>query len=129
MKDKYKKYIEYIVNDIELNTLALKKLDDIKGSSDFVVKLNQRIDEYENRGIFNFISSKASNIFTKSEPLTLLTGASLVIILSFSFLKLSNINEYQQIVDTNDFNDSSIAINDSDSLNVEDPVLLLGNDK
>tara|TARA_B000000475_G_scaffold158805_1_gene127850 strand:+ start:4637 stop:5107 length:471 start_codon:yes stop_codon:yes gene_type:complete len=118
-----------IVNDIELNTLALKKLDDIKGPSDFVVKLNQRIDEYENSGLFNQISSKISNLFLKSDTLTLLSGASLIIILSFSFFKFSNSSVNQQIVDMNDFNDSSMAINDSDSLNIEDPVLLLGNDK
>tara|TARA_Y100000389_G_scaffold3463_1_gene3378 strand:+ start:6023 stop:6493 length:471 start_codon:yes stop_codon:yes gene_type:complete len=118
-----------IVNDIELNTLALKKLDDIEGPSNFVVKLNQRIDEYENSGLFNQISSKISNLFLKSDTLTLLSGASLIIILSFSFFKFSNSSVNQQIVDMNDFNDSSMAINDSDSLNIEDPVLLLGNDK
>ena len=118
-----------IVNDIELNTLALKKLDDIKGPSDFVVKLNQRIDEYENSGLFNQISSKISNLFLKSDTLTLLSGASLIIILSFSFFKFSNSSVNQKIVDMNDFNDSSMAVNDSDSLNIEDPVLLLGNDK
>ncbi|MAZ61157.1 MAG: hypothetical protein CMG50_03145 [Candidatus Marinimicrobia bacterium] len=118
-----------IVNDIELNTSALKKLDDIEGPSDFVVKLNQRIDEYENSGLFNQISSKISNLFLKSDTLTLLSGASLIIILSFSFFKFSNSSVNQQIVDMNDFNDSSMAINDSDSLNIEDPVLLLGNDK
>ena len=118
-----------IVNDIELNTLALKKLDDIKGPSDFVVKLNQRIDEYENSGLFNQISSKISNLFLKSDTLTLLSGVSLIIILSFSFFKFSNSSVNQQIVDMDDFNDSSMAINDSDSLNIEDPVLLLGNDK
>ena len=118
-----------IVNDIELNTLALKKLDDIKGPSDFVVKLNQRIDEYENSGLFNQISSKISNLFLKSDTLTLLSGASLIIILSFSFFKFSNSSVNQKIVDMNNFNDSSMAVNDSDSLNIEDPVLLLGNDK
>ena len=118
-----------IVNDIELNTLALKKLDDIEGPSDFIVKLNQRIDEYENSGLFNQISSKISNLFLKSDTLTLLSGASLIIILSFSFFKFSNSSVNQKIVDMNDFNDSSMAINDSDSLNIEDPVLLLGNDK
>jgi len=118
-----------IVNDIELNTLALKKLDDIEGPSNFIVKLNQRIDEYENSGLFNQISSKISNLFLKSDTLTLLSGASLIIILSFSFFKFSNSSVNQQIVDMNDFNDSSMAINDSDSLNIEDPVLLLGNDK
>jgi len=118
-----------IVNDIELNTLAIKKLDDIEGPSDFIVKLNQRIDEYENSGLFNQISSKISNLFLKSDTLTLLSGASLIIILSFSFFKFSNSSVNQKIVDMNDFNDSSMAVNDSDSLNIEDPVLLLGNDK
>ena len=118
-----------IVEDIKLNTLALKRLDDIEGPSDFVYKLNQRIDEYENSTIFNQLSNAVSNIFSKSDTLTLLSGASLILILSFSFFKFSNFGGYNSIVDTNDFNDSSIAINDSDSLNVEDPVLLLGNDK
>jgi len=70
-----------------------------------------------------------SNIFSKSDTFTLLFGASLILIVSFSFFKFSSFGGYNNIVDTNDFNDSSIAINDSDSLNVEDPVLLLGNDK
>ena len=118
-----------IVEDIKLNTLALKRLDDIEGPSDFVFKLNQRIDEYENSTIFNQLSNAISNIFSKSDTLTLLSGASLILIVSFSFFKFSSFGGYDNIVDTNDFNDSSIAINDSDSLNVEDPVLLLGNDK
>jgi len=118
-----------IVEDIKLNTLALKRLDDIEGPSDFVFKLNQRIDEYENSTIFNQLSNAISNIFSKSDTLTLLSGASLILIVSFSFFKFSSFGGYNNIVDTNDFNDSSIAINDSDSLNVEDPVLLLGNDK
>tara|TARA_B100001250_G_scaffold10543_1_gene9164 strand:- start:1725 stop:2195 length:471 start_codon:yes stop_codon:yes gene_type:complete len=118
-----------IVEDIKLNTLALKRLDDIEGPSDFVYKLNQRIDEYENSTIFNQLSNAVSNIFSKSDTLTLLSGASLILIVSFSFFKFSSFDGYNNIVDTNDFNDSSIAINDSDSLNVEDPVLLLGNDK
>ena len=118
-----------IVEDIKLNTLALKRLDDIEGPSDFVFKLNQRIDEYENSTIFNQLSNAVSNIFSKSDILTLLSGASLILIVSFSFFKFSSFGGYDNIVDTNDFNDSSIAINDSDSLNVEDPVLLFGNDK
>lgn len=118
-----------IVNDIKLNTLALKKIEDIEGPSDFVFKLNQRIDEYENNTIFNQLSSTVSNIFSKSDTFTLLSGASLILIVSFSFFKFSSFGGYNNIVDTNDFNDSSIAVNDSDSLNVEDPVLLLGNDK
>jgi len=118
-----------IVEDIKINTLTLKKLEDIEGPSDFVYKLNQRIDEYENNTIFNQLSSMVSNIFSKSDTFTLLFGASLILIVSFSFFKFSSFGGYNNIVDTNDFNDSSIAINDSDSLNVEDPVLLLGNDK
>ncbi len=118
-----------IVEDIKINTLSLKKLDAIEGPSDFVYKLNQRIDEYENSTIFNQLSSTVSNIFSKSDTLTLLSGASLILIVSFSFFKFSSFGGYNNIVDTNDFNDSSIAVNDSDSLNVEDPVLLLGNDK
>ena len=118
-----------IVNDIKLNTLALKKIEDIKGPSDFVFKLNQRIDEYENNSIFNQLSNSVSNIFSKSDTLTLLSGASLIIILSFSFFKFSTFIGYNNIVDTNNISDSSIAVNDSDSLNVEDPVLLFGNDK
>lgn len=118
-----------IVKDIKLNTLALKKLDDMKGSSDFVYKLNQRIDEYENGTIFNQLSNTVTNIFSKSDTFTLLSGASLILIVSFSFFKFSSFGGYDNLTDTNDFNDSSMAINDSDSLNVEDPVLLLGNDK
>ena len=118
-----------IVEDIKINTLTLKKLEDIEGPSDFVYKLNQRIDEYENNTIFNQLSSMVSNIFSKSDTFTLLSGASLILIVSFSFFKFSSFGGYNNIVDTNDFNDSSIAVNDSDSLNVEDPVLLLGNDK
>ena len=118
-----------IVEDIKLNTLALKKLENIEAPSDFVYKLNQRIDEYENSSIFNQLSNTVTNLFSKSDTFTLLSGASLILILSFSFFKFSSFGGYDNITDTNDFNDSSIAINDSDSLNVEDPVLLLGNDK
>lgn len=118
-----------IVEDIKINTLTLKKLEDIEGPSDFVYKLNQRIDEYENNTIFNQLSSTVSNMFSKSDTFTLLSGASLILIVSFSFFKFSSFGGYNNIVDTNDFNDSSIAVNDSDSLIVKDPVLLLDNDK
>ncbi len=117
-----------IVNDIKYNTLALKKLENIEGSSDFVYKLNKRIDEYENSSIFNSFYNSIRSIFSKSDSIALLTGASLIVILSFSFFKFSNLNEQNTLVNTNNFDDS-IAINDSDSLNVDNPVLLLGNDK
>ena len=117
-----------IVNDIKYNTLALKKLENIEGSSDFVYKLNKRIDEYENSSIFNSFYNSVRSIFSKSDSIALLTGASLIVILSFSFFKFSNLNEQNTLVNTNNFDDS-IAINDSDSLNVDNPVLLLGNDK
>ena len=117
-----------IVNDIKYNTLALKKLENIEGSSDFVYKLNKRIDEYENSSIFNSLYNTVNSIFSKSDSIALLTGASLIVILSFSFFKFSNLNEQNNLVNTNNFDDS-IAINDSDSLNVDNPVLLLGNDK
>jgi len=121
--------LKKIVNDIKLDTLALKKIEDIEGPSDFLFKLNQRIDEYENNSIFNQLSNTVSNIFSKSDTFTLLSGVSLIIILSLSFFKFSSFSGYDNIVDTNDFIDSSIAVNDSDSLNVEDSILLLGNDK
>ena len=117
-----------IVNDIKYNTLALKKLENIEGSSDFVYKLNKRIDEYENSSIFNSLYNTVNSIFSKSDSIALLSGASLIVILSFSFFKFSNLNEQNNLVNTNNFDDS-IAINDSDSLNVDNPVLLLGNDK
>ena len=117
-----------IVNDIKYNTLALKKLENIEGSSDFVYKLNKRIDEYENSSIFNSFYNSVRSIFSKFDSIALLTGASLIVILSFSFFKFSNLNEQNTLVNTNNFDDS-IAINDSDSLNVDNPVLLLGNDK
>tara|TARA_A100001388_G_scaffold276590_1_gene264731 strand:+ start:899 stop:1366 length:468 start_codon:yes stop_codon:yes gene_type:complete len=117
-----------IINDIKYNTLALKKLENIEGSSDFVYKLNKRIDEYENSIISNSFYNSIRSIFSKSDSIALLTGASLIVILSFSFFKFSNLNEQNTLVNTNNFDDS-IAINDSDSLNVDNPVLLLGNDK
>ena len=117
-----------IVNDIKYNTLALKKLENIEGSSDFVYKLNKRIDEHENSIISNSFYNSIRSIFSKSDSIALLTGASLIVILSFSFFKFSNFNEQNNLVNTNNFDDS-IAINDSDSLNVDNPVLLLGNDK
>lgn len=117
-----------IVNDIKYNTLALKKLENIEGSSDFVYKLNKRIDEYENSSIFNSFYNSIRSIFSKSDSIALLTGASLIIILCFSFFKFSNLNEQNTFVNTDNFDDS-IAVNDSDSLNVDNPVLLLGNDK
>ena len=117
-----------IVNDIKYNTLALKKLENFEGSSDFVYKLNKRIDEHENSIISNSFYNSIRSIFSKSDSIALLTGASLIVILSFSFFKFSNLNEQNTLVNTNNFDDS-IAINDSDSLNVDNPVLLLGNDK
>ena len=76
-----------IVNDIKYNTLALKKLEIIEGSSDFVYKLNIRIDEHENSIISNSFYNSIRSIFSKSDSIALLTGASLIVILSFSFFK------------------------------------------
>ena len=75
-----------IVEDIKINTLTLKKLEDIEGPSDFVYKLNQRIDEYENNTIFNQLSSTVSNMFSKSDTFILLSGASLILIVSFGII-------------------------------------------
>ena len=117
-------------NEFILNMEKIKNekfLDNCKDDKIFIRMMSTKkydINSIKNNLFYNSLR----NIFSKSDSIALLSGASLIVILSFSFFKFSNLNEQNNLVNTNNFDDS-IAINDSDSLNVDNPVLLLGNDK
>ena len=72
------------------------------------------------------------NVFTNNNGFKvapILGTASILLVLTFSFFKVSQYSDINQVSDNKLDLNNSIAINDSDSLNsVEDePVLLIGN--
>jgi len=121
--------------DIKKNDLSLKKLPKVTAHQNFMVNLNKRIDNYESSkkvNIYFKYFKPIINIFNNEEGIRiapLLGTASVILILTFSFIKVSQYSDLYKITDnTMDLN-NSIAINESDSLNSveEEPVLLIGN--
>ena len=121
--------------DIKKNDLALKKLPKVTADQNFMIKLNERIDNYESSKPINIYSkyfSSILNIFTNNNGFKvapILGTASILLVLTFSFFKVSQYSDINQVSDNKLDLNNSIAINDSDSLNSveEEPVLLIGN--
>ena len=119
-----------IVSDIKTQTKLIKKLPQLKTSSNFIVDLNKRIEEYESQNKYSLLNIFSINK-TKIDFIPLLGTMSLLLIISFSLFKVSNYNLSNYNSEENQF-DNSVAINDSDSLKNdydEAPVLLIGNKK
>ena len=116
-----------IVEDIKYQSKLIKNLPKHKASSNFMLNLNKRIDEYESDNNKSWI-----NWFKLNKPqfdyAPLLGAVSIIVVVCFSLFKVSDYSNY-----TSDNNyENSIAINDSDSLKNEydeAPILLLGNEK
>ena len=119
-----------IVSDIKTQTKLIKKLPQLKTSSNFIVDLNKRIEEYESQNKYSLLNIFSINK-TKIDFIPLLGTMSLLLIISFSLFKVSNYNLSNYNSEENQF-DNSVAINDSDSLKNdydEAPILLIGNKK
>ena len=120
---------EKIVLDIKTNDILLKKLPLVKTKSNFIINLNEKIDEYESNK-FSF-SSILNDLFSKNNTPKLVGVLSIFVIVSFSMFKISNL-DVLPISDNNLLETPQIAINDADSLNDMEndmPILLIGNEK
>ena len=120
---------EKIVLDIKTNDSLLKKLPLIKTKSNFIINLNEKIDEYESNK-FSFVSI-LNDLFSKNNAPKLIGVLSIFVIVSFSMFKISDLNVLP-ISDNNLLETPQIAINDADSLNDMEndiPILLIGNEK
>ena len=120
---------EKIVLDIKANDSLLKKLPLVKTKSNFIINLNEKIDEYESNK-FSF-ASILNDLFSKNNTPKLIGVLSIFVIVSFSMFKISDLNVLP-ISDNNILETPQIAINDADSLNDMEndmPILLIGNEK
>ena len=120
---------EKIVLDIKTNDNLLKKLPLVKTKSNFIINLNEKIDEYESNK-FSF-SSILNDLFSKNNTPKLVGVLSIFVIVSFSMFKISDL-DVLPISDNNLLETPQIAINDADSLNDMEndmPILLIGNEK
>ena len=122
-----------LVEDIKSNNSLLKNAPKVTSSSDFIINLNKRIDKYEeSKNVLSRIFSYKYKIYDINR-FALFGALSLILIVSFSLFKLSNINIKTNFSNmSNSKLNTSFAINDDDSLkNINDdtPILLLGNEK
>jgi len=123
-----------IVDEIKNNDLLLKKLPELETDSSFILNLNHKIDLYEkNKFSFNKLNV-INQLFNKESRNQLLGAFSVIIILTFTLYKMSDLNllsNFDNFSDKNN-NELPIAVNDADSLNniINDtPILLIGNEK
>ena len=106
----------------------------IKTKSDFILNLNQKIDLYEKSKFPIIKYNLIRQLFNKDNRIQLIGVFSFVFIVSFALFKISDLNlvsNFKNLSDRNNF-DTSIAVNDTDSLNniINDtPILLIGNEK
>ena len=115
--------------DIKTNDILLKKLPLVKTKSNFIINLNEKIDEYESNK-FSF-ASILNDLFSKNNTPKLVGVLSIFVIVSFSMFKISDL-DVLPISDNNLLETPQIAINDADSLNDMEndmPILLIGNEK
>ena len=120
---------EKIVLDIKTNDILLKKLPLVKTKSNFIINLNEKIDEYESNK-FSF-ASILNDLVSKNNTPKLVGVLSIFVIVSFSMFKISDL-DVLPISDNNLLETPQIAINDADSLNDMEndmPILLIGNEK
>ena len=123
-----------VVDEIKNNDLLLKKLPELETDSSFILNLNHKIDLYEkNKFSFNKLNV-INQLFNKESRNQLLGAFSVIIILTFTLYKMSDLNllsNFNNFSDK-DNNELPIAVNDTDSLNnvINDtPILLIGNEK
>ena len=124
--------LKSIIKDIHENDLIIKKLPQYKVSSNFMVQLNQKIDDYENSNLSWY--NKIIDQFISSRYSPALGTICLILILTFTTGKIYN-SFYDNVSDSSNFdkeeliatNDDSLS-NQIDSLNYS-PTLLISKDK
>ena len=135
-KDNFETYLKNndefrgVFDDIKTQTKLIKELPQLKASSNFIVDLNKRIEEYESQNRYS-LSSILSINKRKIDFIPLFGAMSLILIVSFSLFKVSNYSLSDYNSEESRF-DNSVAINDLDSLKNDyndAPVLLIGNKK
>ena len=135
-KDNFETYLKNndefrgVFDDIKTQTKLIKELPQLKASSNFIVDLNKRIEEYESQNRYSLLSIFSINK-RKIDFIPLFGAMSLVLIVSFSLFKVSNYSLSDYNSEESRF-DNSVAINDLDSLKNDyndAPVLLIGNKK
>ena len=133
-KEKFESYLanndefKHIVSDFKFQSKLIKELPKVKASPNFIINLNNRIDQHQSNSKYFWAKIFDTN---RIKYIPLLGTLSLFVIISFSLFKFSNYSLSYFYLDENKF-DNSIAINDVDSLknqNEEAPVLLIGNKK
>ncbi len=129
------KNLKSLYNQIVANDILIKKIPDVKVSSDFMLNLNSRIDDYDRK---QFISwSYIKEILFNSKPAVGYSFASLALIIGFSFFKLSDMQVSDFFISNTPIDielSNYVAIHDSDSTDVNNDslrneILLIGNDR
>jgi len=121
-----------LYQEIKRNNNLLKNLPEITTKSNFIVNLNNKIDEYEykkNSSIYSYVKDFIFNI----RPIPALSIFSIIFLLSFSMIKINNFSFISDSSEQELINqDNYIAVNESDSLKTNKdslnyPILLIGN--
>ena len=123
-----------VVLDIRKNNKHLKNLTKISTKNNFILRLNNKIDTLESKNSTSLYSLIKESIYNL-KPVPALSIFSLALVISFSVFKINNFSITQSLSKSDEANiDNYIAINDSDTLNVQNdslnhPILLIGNDR
>ena len=114
-------YLQIIEND-----KLIKEMPVSKTSSDFMLKLNNRIEKYNNSGSITFISALKQFIYNP-KPSVAYGAACVTLILSFSIYKISDL-DITSFFYSNNPNlktelSNYVAISESDTLNIDNDSL------
>ena len=126
------KELKLIIDDLNANDLILQNMPQYKTSTNFMVDLNERIEEYEKSNIPWY--TKMFDQIINLDTIPKLAVTSVLFVLSFTLFKINSSN-YNNLSDsTIDDGQDLIAIAEdslyqqSDSLS-HDPTLLISKDK
>ena len=129
------KNLKSLYNQIVANDNLIKKIPDVKVSSDFMLNLNSRIDDYDRKQLISW--SHIKEFLFNSKPVVGYSFASLALIIGFSFFKLSDMQVSDFFISNTPIDtelSNYVAIHDSDSTDVSNDslhneILLIGNDR
>ena len=114
-------YLQIVEND-----KLIKEMPYSKTSPDFMLKLNNRIEEYNDSDSTKFLSIMKQFIYNP-KPVVAYGAASLALILSFSIYKISDLDVASFFYSNNsNFNtelSSYVAISETDTLNIDNDSL------
>ena len=129
------KNLKSLYDQIIANDAVIKKIPDIKVSSDFMLNLNRRIDDFDNQQSISWPYLK--ELIFNSKPAVGYSFATIAVIICFSFFKLSDMSVPNFFISNTPIDtelNNYIAIHDSDSTNIDNDslnneILLIGNDR